>query len=377
MHICVITPDYPSQGRPVYPFVQQICKAFAEQGNKVSVIAPQNIKNILLCRIKAVNTVRHESVANGELTIYSPYNITGYSAPVVGNMINRLSGYIIRRYMRKHRICPDVFYSHFWRSGLWIYTYAKDLAKPMFVATGESTIKLSNNSKFINNYCQYVKGVICVSTKNKNDSIARGLTIEEKCIILPNAIDEKLFKVLDKNTLRKSLGCTEKDFIVAFVGYFCNRKGSKRLSDAITLLGDNGVKSLFVGTPLEKGYEPDCPNIIYKGKVNHEDVPNYLNCADVFVLPTLHEGCANAIVEAMACGLPIVSSNSDFNLDILDDTCSILINPNSINEIANAIKKLKFDIELRKRLSEGALKKAESLKMSNRASSIISFMQNK
>ena len=375
MHICVITPDYPAEGRPVYPFVQNICKAFAEQGNKVSVITSQNLKNILLCRVSAVDIIRHESVKNGELTIYAPYNITGYSIPVVGSIINRISGYITRRYMRKHHICPDVFYSHFWRSGLWMYTYAKALGKPLFVASGESTIKLENNSKFINDYCQYVNGVVCVSTKNKNESIAKGLAVDEKCIILPNAIDERLFRVMDKKALRMSLGCTEKDFIVAFVGYYCNRKGSKRLSDAISLLKDNDIKSFFLGAPLEKGCEPDCPNILFKGEVSHEKVPEYLNCADIFVLPTLHEGCANAIVEAMACGLPIVSSFSDFNLDILDDTCSILVDPNSINEIANAINNLKLDTGLRKRLSEGALKKADSLKISNRANNIISFMQ--
>ena len=180
---------------------------------------------------------------------------------------------------------------------------------------------------------------------------------------------------MDKHSLREDFGCKKGDFIVAFVGYFCNRKGSKRLSDAITFLADNDIKSVFLGRSLEKGYEPDCPNIIYKGKVNHEDVPKYLNAADVFVLPTLHEGCANAIVEAMACGLPVISSNSDFNLDILDDTCAIFVDPNSVKEIANAIKKLKQDEVLRKHLSEGALKKASQLRISNRAKAIVSFMQ--
>ena len=375
MHICVITPDYPSPGRPVYPFVQQICRAIAEQGNKVSVLAPQNLKNILLGRIKSVDKIRRESVENGELIIYSPYNFTGYSIPVIANVVNRLSGYFLRRYLRKHGISPDVFYSHFWRFGLWIYTYAKELSKPVYVATGESSIKLKNNTTFVQKYCQYVKGVICVSTKNKNDSISNGLTVAEKCIVLPNAIDERLFRIMDKHSLREDFGCKKGDFIVAFVGYFCNRKGSKRLSDAITFLADNDIKSVFLGRSLEKGYEPDCPNIIYKGKVNHEDVPKYLNAADVFVLPTLHEGCANAIVEAMACGLPVISSNSDFNLDILDDTCAIFVDPNSVKEIANAIKKLKQDEVLRKHLSEGALKKASQLRISNRAKAIVSFMQ--
>ena len=87
----------------------------------------------------------------------------------------------------------------------------------------------------------------------------------------------------------------------------------------------------------------------------HEEVPLYLNAADVFVLPTLHEGCCNAVVEAMACGLPVISSDLPFNWDVLNKGNSIMVNPNSINEIRDAIVEMRDNNVKRMQLSQGAL----------------------
>lgn len=374
MHICVITIDYPSPGYPVYTFVEQLCVEFAKQGHEISVVVPQNIISILTRKRRHVDFIRRQQYSDGSITIYSPYTITGYSIPVIGKWINRIAGYVTRQYMRKHKINPDVYYSHFWRAGLWTYKEAKRNSKPFFVASGESSIALKNSSKYIDDYCNYVKGVICVSTKNKNESIKNGLTTEEKCVVIPNAIDNKLFYPKDKSALRKKLGFPEDAFIVAFVGYFSKRKGSDRLSEAIKLINDPEVKSIFIGTDRNENASPSCGGILFKGKVKHEEIPDYLNCADVFVLPTLHEGCCNAIIEAMACGLPVISSNRDFNYDVLDDTCSILIDPTSVEAIANAVKQIKDNVLLREKLSKGALSKAKDLILATRASRIVDFM---
>ena len=120
------------------------------------------------------------------------------------------------------------------------------------------------------------------------------------------------------------------------------KEGSKRLPDAITSLNDKHIKSIFIGKPFANDCaEPNCDGIVFKGVVEHDDIPQYLNCADVFVLPTLKDGCCNAIVEALATCKPVISSNGSFNDDILNDKNSIRINPMSVEEIANAIKTLK------------------------------------
>ena len=134
-----------------------------------------------------------------------------------------------------------------------------------------------------------------------------------------------------------------------------------------------GVKSIFIGSGEQ---EPDCDGVLFKGRLPHKEIVTYLNAADIFVLPTLAEGCCNAVVEAMACGLPIVSSDLPFNDDILDETNSIRIDPMDVNAISKAIEKLWKDEDLRSKLADGALKRAKSLTIESRADNILRFMEN-
>ena len=245
----------------------------------------------------------------------------------------------------------------------------------MFVATGECSfdeknVPLKNDVAFHN----YVSGVVCVSSKNKKMSLEMGLTTEEKCLVVPNAINNSSFYKMDKRNVREKYGFPQKAFIVAFIGWFDDRKGSKRLSNAIKEINNLNIYSIFIGNGSE---EPDCDNILFKGNVKHEEICSLLNCADIFVLPTLAEGCCNAIIEAMACGIPIVSSNCDFNDDILDETNSLRVNPTSVEEIATAIKRLYEDKNLRLSLGKGALAKSATLSIEKRARIICKFIEKR
>ena len=143
---------------------------------------------------------------------------------------------------------------------------------------------------------------------------------------------------------------------------------------SIRMIHEKDVFSLFIG---KGGQIPDCENILFIEEVSHERVPLYLNAADAFVLPTMHEGCCNAVVEAMACGLPIISSNLPFNWDVLDNSNSIMVNPSNLEMIADAIKTLRDNVELHDALSKGALRSAENLSIERRVESIMSYISSK
>ena len=367
MNILIITPSYPDRYKEHYPFVKQLVDEFARQGHTCSVIAPYSVTK----NKRFYPTVEMD----GSVTVYRP-NYLSFSSLRIGKI--RLSGMFRRRALKRAEKMlpqkPDLMYCHFWECALEGYAYAKENHIPLFVASGESNIStLLKNKTIPSGLKDYVSGVICVSTKNKEESISLGLTTEEKCFVKSNAVNSELFRKLDKETCRKKLGLPLDAFIISFVGSFIERKGANRAAAAIKSLSGAPVYSIFAG---RGNVEPDCEKILFKGSLRHEDIPEYLNASDVFVLPTLAEGCCNAIVEAMACGLPIISSNRPFNWDVLNDSNSIMIEPENIDEIAEAIRALRDDKHLRERLSIGALAKAQELTIDKRAEHIIAFMKS-
>lgn len=371
MNICFITYKYPGKHNTSdYAFVKQLVDAIAAQGNHCDVLAPFSISHY-----KRLSVAKEEyTVGNGSVTVIRP-GYFSFSKLKIGNF--KLSSWAhIRAFKRAYSRLgtkPDVVYGHFWSAAYCGYKLAKKDNIPLFVASGESEInKMFTPSSDAAEFAKYVSGVICVSSKNRDESIKLGLTSFDKCGVFPNAVNVDLFHKRDKAECRRQLGLPKDEFIVAFVGWFNERKGSLRVADAINRVG--GSKSLFIGKGEQ---DPQCDGILFKGALSHDQVPLYLGAADCFVLPTLAEGCCNAVVEAMSCGLPVISSNLPFNWDVLDENNSIMIDPRDASAIADAIVKLRDDNELRERMAASSLQKAASLTIDKRAESIIRFIESK
>lgn len=366
MKLCFITPDYPDKTRSTFSFVKQLVDELKNKNHEIYIIAPFSLtNNRRWCAFK-------EQQCN--ITILRPKYISFSNIKFFGVEISSLFHRMtVKRCLNNLEWKPDIIYGHFWKSAYAGYDYAYKKNIPLFVATGESVINFKADIPKKRAFVDYISGIICVSTKNRDESIHLELE-KNNSIIIPNAINEKLFHLKDKITLRDHYKIAHNDFVVCFVGWFNVRKGSDRLARALTLLKDESVKSFFIGDGPDV---PKCSGIIYCGKVKHEQIPDYLNMADVFVLPTLKEGCCNAVIEAMACGLPIISSDLSFNWDLLDASNSILVDPNNVQEIASSILKLKNDKTLRAQLSSASLKKANSLTISSRANKIIEFIESK
>lgn len=372
MKICIVSFDYPDSKRDIFPFVKQLVCEFANQGHDCYVIAPYSIsKN----RLKDKEDNVYTKINNGSVTVLRPSYISTSNLHI-GKfyLTDFLHKRAVERAFKKLPKDIDCIYAHFWKSAIEVAPYAIRNNIPLFIATGESEIPESSVSKSYDKYYKYISGVICVSSKNRDESISKGLTTIDKCIVVPNAINNKVFHLMDKTQCRDELNLPHNAFIVTTIGWFSKRKGTKILSNALDKLSDSDIHSIFIG----KGSDtPDCNNILYKGTVAHHEIPKYLNASDVFVLPTLKEGCCNAIIEAMACGLPIISSDLSFNHDILDQSNSILIDPTNEDEIANAIKHLKQDSDLLYNLSQQSLNTANNLTIDNRASTIIQFIRQR
>ena len=378
--ITVIAGNYPAPGHPALVFVQQLVHAMIEQGIKVSVIAYQSVIHALVHGERLLPRHSKGLTDRGEeYDIYRPYTLSFGNR----NLFPRLAKWFNRQAILSmvKRVNSDVLYAHFWSSALPVYKFAKANKLPLFVACGEGDDALEQMVEAMpkeqqKELAMAVTGVVSVSSENKRKCIKFGLSTESNTSVFPNCVNTNLFYKLDVPELKQKLGIKKTDFVICFVGSFTNRKGPDRVAQAIKKLNDPNIKVMFIGKPF-KGYNSDfdCPGIIHKGTLDHELLPMYINCADVFVLPTLKEGCCNAIVEALAIGLPVISSEGPFNDDILDEKNSIRIDPCDIEAIAGAIGKLRDDIALRQSMSEYSL--AHDYSIVGRAKRILTFMNKR
>lgn len=378
--ITVISDHFPSPGRPIYVFVQQLVFALVDMGVKVNVVAPQSLTHALLRGEKILPRVFQAITNQGNsFKVYRPYSISfGTGHKRLSKMVNNYNQKNLLRVLNKVR--PEILYGHFWYNAQRVSGYALNHSLPLFVACGEGDnaiedlcAELSTEDKM--RLKEAVKGVISVSSENKRKSIKYGLAKEENIIVLPNCVDDALFHCSDGLSKRKSLGISSEDFVVSFTGAFIQRKGSKTLSKAIKLLNNPNLKSIFMGKPMDFDNEtPDCPGIVYMSSTEHEKIPELLNASDLFVLPTLNEGCCNAIVEALACGIPVVSSNRPFNGDILNDGNSIVVNPESVEEVASAISRLMNDKSLYSQKRKYAVEHSHEYSIVERAKKIYNFI---
>lgn len=372
--ICVIAPGYPTDNYPAFPFVDQLLCAFTEMQIECTVISPQSILRGVKDKKCKRPTYWERSIGNSSIKVFQPFmfsvsNFQIGTQPISDIAFEYETIKTFKKVIRNEKF--DVIYGHFWRCGLLAAKLGDLYGIPAFIACGESVIPLNELRKNIE-YKKSLNGIICVSTKSLNECVELELCRKEEAIVCPNAIDNTLFYPRDKMECRDVLGIDRSLFIVAFVGSFINRKGSIRLSNALSR--SSNFYSIFIGSGPE---QPTCERQLFTGSLPHDQIPVYLSSADVFVLPTLNEGCCNAIVEAMACGLPIVSSDMEFNKDILDLTNSILIDPNDEEAIFYAINDLYENSELRNTLTNGSIEKSKSLTIKKRAETIVKFMEER
>ena len=380
-HICFVLDSYPTKTSNGCVFAKHLIWAIADKGYKCTVIAP---RPITLNSLKNKNNEEKKRIdvtdKGNKIEVYTPFylHLSSNRRFMKNSMNNHFKA--VRKIMKTYDISPDIMYGHFiYQCGLTVSRIGKILNIPSYCACGENSLRLEKDS---HPYCTGLKycnwkeilnnleGVISVSSNNSDLLIRNGfIDNNKKMSVFPNGINKDKFYVMDKNKARKKLGLPLDAYIVAYTGTFKESKGIIELSEA--LKSCENTYSMFMG----KGHlSPDCDNILYCGSVPNDELHIYLNAADVFVLPTKGEGCCNAIVEALACGLPVISSDLPFNDDILNESNSIRVDVNSVFQIENAIKKLRDDAGLYNTLKKGAVLSAEKLSINVRAENILRFM---
>lgn len=173
-----------------------------------------------------------------------------------------------------------------------------------------------------------------------------------KATLLMNAIDSRKFKPNNNYRIhaRHRLGIKPNQYSILFVGRIAKTKGPARLLECIPFLKKSGLRFhiFFAGEgsymPYVKDYVDkhkfgDC--VTFLGNIPHEHLPHYYNMADVLVLPSDMEGVPMVVLEALACGTPVVASNVGGIPDIITNGVNgILVEDLSTKNLTRSITRV-------------------------------------
>lgn len=352
--ISYFTSNYPS---PAFPhrgvFVERTIKSWTEKGINVNVINPQSINDYSKGVFRKKHVVRRAGTH-----IISPKYLSFSNKNIAGIDFQKLSNQSLMRAFLKAKQklkVSDMFFGKFLNSGAKAAGIAKNIYnKPAFADLGESKLTHILDEKKMVEAREIVKnmdGIFCVSNRIVSEVLALGAN-KENVYLVPNSVDINLFKKLDKIECRNKLNLPHDKFIVIFVGYYRHRKGPLRVLEAINKLNNN-IKGIFIGYG-EQSIKGD--RVIKTGSIENNQLPLWINAADVFVLPTLAEGHCNAINEALACGTPVITSRIDDVMKNLPEDICTYVNPLNTDEIAEAINSLMIDKAKRIEYSKKSIK---------------------
>lgn len=163
--------------------------------------------------------------------------------------------------------------------------------------------------------------IIANSNMVKNEILQYYGISEKKITVIYNGVDTRKFAQKNKNELRQKYNIPDDQRVIVFVGSGFKRKGLDTLIKAVALLKQKPLL-LIIGKGNEKQYKKSCKKFGIENKVFfmgiRKDIENFYALADIFVLPTLYDPFSNATLEAMASGLPVVTTKNNGAAELIE-----------------------------------------------------------
>jgi glycosyltransferase involved in cell wall biosynthesis len=169
----------------------------------------------------------------------------------------------------------------------------------------------------------------------------------DKVTVLRNGVDTRLFRPFDREMAREKLGLTRPTLIS--VGLLIERKGHHRIVEAMCQLPDMDL--LIVGEGPERNSLTALidrlglrAQVRLLGALPHAELPSLYSAADALVLASSREGWPNVLLEAMACGTPVIASNIWGNPEVVrEPVAGVLMKENTPSGIIAGVRRLFAD----------------------------------
>jgi glycosyltransferase involved in cell wall biosynthesis len=331
LRILTFSTLYPNAAQPSHGvFVENRIRHLAASGAaSVQVVAPVPVFPIVRRFVQgyaAAEKAPLDEIRHGLAVRHPRYPLI----PKISMLAAPLSLYAASRgafaQVRRDGFDFDVIDAHyFFPDGVAAVMLGRAFGRPVAISARGTDINLIPDNPFARRMilwaAQRAAALITVSSALK-DRLA-GLGVDPSRItVLRNGVDFSVFRPGDRAGLRRKLGLTGPTLLS--VGNLVPEKGHSLTIEALSLLPDHTF--LLIGS----GRSEDALRSLAKqagvaervrfiGRLPHEELSDFYTAADIFVLASLREGWPNVLLEAMACGTPVVSARVGGTPEIVAD----------------------------------------------------------
>jgi glycosyltransferase involved in cell wall biosynthesis len=215
--------------------------------------------------------------------------------------------------------------------------------------------------------CRRAARIIAVSENTRADVMRLYGVPGERVQVVPHGVDARFFPRPASEVAEFKRAHSLPDHFILFVGTLEPRKNLVKLIEAFSNLQSriSNLKLILAGG---KGWYYDQifaaverldmqDEVIWAGYVPTDDLPLWYNSADVFAFPSRYEGFGMPLLEAMACGTPVVTSNASSLPEVAGDA-ALLVPPDDVGALADALARTLTDADLRQALHAKGLARA-------------------
>jgi glycosyltransferase involved in cell wall biosynthesis len=253
---------------------------------------------------------------------------------------------ILRNYKRQWNF--DLIDAHyFYPDGVAASWLGRALNKPVVITARGTDINLIPRHllprRMILDAARRAAGIVAVSRALKDEMVSIGVN-ENRIEVLRNGVALEMFRPVDRDAIRSALGVTGR--VLLSVGHLIERKGHDIVISALPHL--TGYTLLIAGEGPE---EPRLKSLVsnlkvedrvrFLGSIPHEKLHEIYNAADALILASSREGWPNVLLEAMACGTPVVASPVWGNPEVVASSdAGVLMAARTPEDLAEAVNAL-------------------------------------
>lgn len=356
MRILMLNYEYPPLGGGGSNACKYILKEFAKKNLEVDLVTSSPADTFETEKMGSTISIYKLPVNKKDIHYWTQREIITYSLKAQGYIKNLLKE-------KEYDVCHAFFGIP---CGAIAYLFREKM--PYIVSLRGSDVPGFNN-RFSFQYV-FLKPVIkkvwseagaVVANSEGLKELALKTSHDQKISVIHNGIDISEFKPdltkADKN----------KEFSIICVSRLIERKGIRFLIEAIGKLKDRDIKLTLVGEGnQEKELKELAVNlgisdrVDFKGYMNHDSIAELYKNSDVFVLPSLNEGMSNALLEAMASGLPVIVTDTGGTAELVDGN-GVIVPMGDLEAIVEAISGLFNNPEMCQQMSIKSRRNAEGM----------------